>query len=305
MTSLVQAVFQGGGTPAASLVPPALWGYDAALKPYTYDPAAAKKMLAEAGYPNGFRVDLWAIPVVRAYMPNGRRAAEMIQADWAKIGVTANIITYEWGEYLKPLPRRRAERRDDRRHLGLSRPDRDAAWFTCDNPGGNNVSHWCNQDYRSGRRRPNVVTDQAERAQLYTRGQEVYDDDDAGAVLADVKAYVRGARTTSRDSSCTSSAASRSAASRSANRRYAMQLALSTWQEVEDYLRTRDGIIVPIGSTEQHGPNGLIGTDHLGAEFVAKGVGDKIGWLVAPTSTIGMSQHHLGFPGSVTLRPRR
>ena len=56
-----------------------------------------------------------------------------------------------------------------------------------------------------------------------------------------------------------------------------MQLALSTWHEVEDYLRTSRGIIVPIGSTEQHGPNGLIGTDHLDAEFVSKGVGDAIG----------------------------
>ena len=71
------------------------------LKPYQYDPEAAKKLLAEAGYPNGFTIDLWAIPVVRAYMPNGRRTAEMIQSDWAKIGVTANIVTYEWGEYLK------------------------------------------------------------------------------------------------------------------------------------------------------------------------------------------------------------
>ena len=82
-----------------------------------------------------------------------------------------------------------------------------------------------------------------------------------------------------------------------------MQLALSTWHEVEDYLRSSRGIIVPIGSTEQHGPNGLIGTDHLDAEFVAKGVGDEIGCLIAPTLTIGMSQHHLGFAGSITLRP--
>jgi creatinine amidohydrolase len=82
-----------------------------------------------------------------------------------------------------------------------------------------------------------------------------------------------------------------------------MQLALSTWQEVEDYLRSSRGIIIPIGSTEQHGPNGLIGTDYLDAEFIAKGVGDKIGCLVAPTLTIGMSQHHLGFTGSITLRP--
>ncbi len=82
-----------------------------------------------------------------------------------------------------------------------------------------------------------------------------------------------------------------------------MQLALSTWQEVEEYLRDSRGIIVPIGSTEQHGPNGLIGTDHLDAEFVARGVGDRIGCLVAPTLAIGMSQHHLGFTGSITLRP--
>ena len=82
-----------------------------------------------------------------------------------------------------------------------------------------------------------------------------------------------------------------------------MQLALATWQEVEEYLRGANGIILPIGSVEQHGPNGLIGTDHLCAEVVAKGVGDAIGAAVAPTLAYGMSQHHLGFAGSVTLRP--
>jgi creatinine amidohydrolase len=82
-----------------------------------------------------------------------------------------------------------------------------------------------------------------------------------------------------------------------------MQLALATWQEVEDYLRAQRGCIVPIGSVEQHGPNGLIGTDHLDAEFVAKGVGDTTGCMVAPTLAYGMSQHHLAFAGSATLRP--
>ena len=52
-----------------------------------------------------------------------------------------------------------------------------------------------------------------------------------------------------------------------------MQLAVSTWQEVEEYLRGSVGVILPIGSVEQHGPNGLIGTDHLCAEVIAKGVG--------------------------------
>jgi creatinine amidohydrolase len=82
-----------------------------------------------------------------------------------------------------------------------------------------------------------------------------------------------------------------------------MQLALSTWQEVEEYLQRANGIIVPIGSVEQHGPNGPIGCDHLCSEVVARGVGDTIGCMVAPTLAYGMSQHHLAFTGSVTLRP--
>lgn len=82
-----------------------------------------------------------------------------------------------------------------------------------------------------------------------------------------------------------------------------MELRFSTWQEVEAYLRTSKAIVLPIGSTEQHGPNGLIGTDAICPEIVARGVGEKIGALVTPTLGIGMAQHHLGFPGSVSLRP--
>jgi creatinine amidohydrolase len=82
-----------------------------------------------------------------------------------------------------------------------------------------------------------------------------------------------------------------------------MQLQLQTWQEVEAYLQASRGIILPIGSTEQHGPTGLIGTDAICAEVIARGVGAAAGALVAPTIAIGMAQHHLGFPGSMTLRP--
>ncbi|MDX2102638.1 MAG: creatininase family protein [Alphaproteobacteria bacterium] len=81
------------------------------------------------------------------------------------------------------------------------------------------------------------------------------------------------------------------------------QLQLATWPEVESYLARSTGIIIPIGSTEQHGPNGLIGTDALTAEMVARAVGETVGALVAPTISVGMAQHHLGFPGSITLRP--
>ncbi|HEY0013409.1 MAG TPA: creatininase family protein [Allosphingosinicella sp.] len=82
-----------------------------------------------------------------------------------------------------------------------------------------------------------------------------------------------------------------------------VRLDLRTWPEVEAYLSERQDIIVPIGSTEQHGPNGLIGTDALCAELIARAAAERSGTLVAPTIAVGMAQHHLGFPGSISLRP--
>ncbi len=82
-----------------------------------------------------------------------------------------------------------------------------------------------------------------------------------------------------------------------------MRLQLATWQEVDTYLKDCQGIIIPIGSTEQHGPMGLIGTDALCPEVIANRVSEEAGILVGPTISIGMAQHHLGFSGSVTMRP--
>ena len=82
-----------------------------------------------------------------------------------------------------------------------------------------------------------------------------------------------------------------------------MLLQLCTWSEVQSYLERSRGIVVPVGSTEQHGPNGLIGTDAICAEAVARGIGEAAEALVAPTLAIGMAQHHMAFPGTMTLRP--
>ncbi|MFQ5958224.1 MAG: creatininase family protein [Alphaproteobacteria bacterium] len=82
-----------------------------------------------------------------------------------------------------------------------------------------------------------------------------------------------------------------------------MQLHLSTWQEVERYLETSRGILVPIGSTEQHGPTGLIGTDAICAEVICRRVGEAEGVLVAPTIPVGMAEHHMCFTGTITYRP--
>ena len=82
-----------------------------------------------------------------------------------------------------------------------------------------------------------------------------------------------------------------------------MKLQLSTWPEVEAYLQTCRAILIPIGSTEQHGPTGMIGTDALCPEIVAAGMAEAQRILIGPTLSIGMAQHHLGFPGSISLKP--
>ncbi len=82
-----------------------------------------------------------------------------------------------------------------------------------------------------------------------------------------------------------------------------MLLHLTTWSEVEVYLQQSQGIILPIGSTEQHGPTGLIGTDAICAEAIARGVGEATQALVAPTINVGMALHHTAFPGTISLRP--
>jgi len=82
-----------------------------------------------------------------------------------------------------------------------------------------------------------------------------------------------------------------------------IRLQLRSWPEVEAYLEGCKGVIVPLGSTEQHGPTGAIGTDALTAEAVALEVGCRTGVLVTPAQAFGMAEHHLGFAGTMSLQP--
>lgn len=172
---IINAVYQGTGEIASSLLPPSMWGHSANKESNDYNPAKARQLLAEAGYANGFSTDLWAMPVQRPYNPNARRMAEMIQADWAAIGVHANIVTYEWGEYLK-----RASQGDHQTMLigwGGDNGDPDNFFtplFGCAAVnGGANYSRWCDKPFEAlidaARREP----DHAQRSRLYQQAQQV------------------------------------------------------------------------------------------------------------------------------------
>ena len=83
-----------------------------------------------------------------------------------------------------------------------------------------------------------------------------------------------------------------------------MLIHLSSWPEIDARLKTTKTVVVPIGSNEQHGPTGLLGTDWMCPEIIAHDLeagADQV--IVAPTFNIGMAQHHLGFAGTITLRP--
>ena len=82
-----------------------------------------------------------------------------------------------------------------------------------------------------------------------------------------------------------------------------MLLHLSTWPEIESFLERSRAVVIPIGSNEQHGPTGLLGTDWLCPEIIAHEAQKDADILIAPTFNIGMAQHHLDFPGTIALRP--
>ena len=84
-----------------------------------------------------------------------------------------------------------------------------------------------------------------------------------------------------------------------------MKMEEMNWKEIEDYLKNRDSVIVPIGSMEQHGPCLPLATDTIVASAIAQEVGKRTNTLVAPCLRPGLSLvPHMAFPGTITLDPK-
>lgn len=170
--AIIAAIFQGMGQVAKNPLPPAMWGYNDAVADDKYDPEAARKMLDDAGVKD-LKMKIWAMPVSRPYMPNAHRTAELIQADLAKVGVDVEIVSYEWGEYVK---RARDKDRDGAIILGGTSDNGDpdnliSYFFSCAGVGGANFANWCYQPVEDLIQKARVTPDQAERAKLYEEMQ--------------------------------------------------------------------------------------------------------------------------------------
>ncbi|MDF7760561.1 ABC transporter substrate-binding protein [Kosakonia cowanii] len=174
--AIVNAVFLGSASVAKSPLPPNMLGYKKELPEYSYDPEKAKALLKQAGLEKGFEATLWSMPVQRPYNPNSRRIAEMIQSDWAKVGVKAKIVSYEWGEYLSGM--RKGEH--DTALFGWMSDNGDPDNFAdtllgCDSvKTGSNAARWCDKPYDDLVKKAKLVSDPAERAKLYGQAQEIF-----------------------------------------------------------------------------------------------------------------------------------
>ncbi len=176
---IVKAVYGDAGTPARGFVPIEQLGSVAAdlPDPNSYDPDAARALLKEAGIDGSLALKIWAMPVSRPYNPNARRMAEMIQSDWNAIGVKAEIVSYEWGEYLQ----RTAGGEHDVYLLGGTTDNGDpdnllSYMLSCSSvSGGSNRSRWCNMDFQALLDKGRTTQDKDERVKIYHQAQEIID----------------------------------------------------------------------------------------------------------------------------------
>lgn len=174
--SILKAVYQGAGSAAKNPIPPTIWSYDDSIQAYPYDPEKAKALLAEAGV-SDLKTDLWYMPVQRPYNPDAKKMAELMQSDLAKIGVTAELKSFEWGEYRK--------RMQAGEHmmgmLGWTGDNGDPDNFmgvllscTSAREGGSNVAKWCDEGFTKLIDEAKATSDVAKRTELYKQAQAIF-----------------------------------------------------------------------------------------------------------------------------------
>ncbi|MGD7045079.1 ABC transporter substrate-binding protein [Jeotgalibacillus proteolyticus] len=194
--AIVDAFFEGRAEVAKNAMPPVIAGYNDDIEGYEYDPEKAKQLLEEAGLGDGFEMDLWAMPVPRPYMPDGQKVAEAIQNNLADVGITAEIVNYEWATYLEKARMGEA----DAFLLGWTGDNGDADNFLYvlldqDNIGSNNYTYYENQELHDLLIEAQSEVDEEARNQLYMDAQEIIHEDAPWVPLAHSTPLMAGSST--------------------------------------------------------------------------------------------------------------
>lgn len=191
--AIIKATYGELGQALYAPLPPIMWAYNPDMTKTTYNPEKAKALLAEAGYPNGFEAEMMPLPVSRPYMPQGKKVAEIVQQQFAEIGITANIQVYEWGTHL--------ERTDQGEHemafLGWTGDNGDPDNFlgvllAADRAvvPASNIAFWKDTKFSALIKEAVESTDINKRKELYFQAQEVFAKELPWAVIANSKTVI-------------------------------------------------------------------------------------------------------------------
>jgi peptide/nickel transport system substrate-binding protein len=177
--AIVKDVLKGTGAVSRGPVLPGTWGADPNLPAYAYDPAKAKKLLAEAGYPNGFSTTMW-VPESGSGMQSPVAMAVVMQSNLRAVGVNVTLQTMEWGAYIAKLRTKEQDLFALSWAAGSEDPDmvmyplfHSSQWT----PNGPNRAMYKNEKFDALLAEARHVTDQAKRAALYREAQRILVED--------------------------------------------------------------------------------------------------------------------------------
>ncbi len=174
--SYIELIYRSQGTPARNPIPPTMWSYSKTTTANEYNVEKANKLLTEAGYPNGFETELWTLPVSRAYLPNGKKLGELVQADLAKIGVKVKLVTFDWTVYLDKSKKGEHQMIQ----FGWTGDNGDPDNFMnvllgCSAvKSGSNYARWCQKDFDSLLQKAKIDSALKTRTGFYEKAQAIF-----------------------------------------------------------------------------------------------------------------------------------
>lgn len=184
---IVDAFYNGLADPATSPLPPSLWSHDESLEKYDYNVEEAKKLLAEAGYEDGFTTELHTMSNPRPYLPEPVKIAEAIQSDLAEIGITAEIVSSEWATYLEDTKNGKHSMAmygwtgvmadpDNFLYPNLSKTNAEVP--------AQNIAFYKSDEFTSLITEARETIDQDKRTELYQEAQQLFQEDAPWVMLA-------------------------------------------------------------------------------------------------------------------------
>jgi len=177
--ALVHNFYDPSASLATDLLPLAVWPHPSRTS-YDYNPAAARRLLAQAGFPHGFSTTLWYMTLPRPYVPEPQRVAEAIQANLRDVGIIARLEGMEWGPYLDKTEKGEHNLalfgwtgdNGDPDNFLYSILDKDAAIP----PGAQNVCFWKDENFHRLMMLGQTTIDRSTRAKYYLQSLELIHD---------------------------------------------------------------------------------------------------------------------------------